>query len=146
MSQPQLNAIDAAFEGAISNARNMSGGMMSNFRANTEAAWAEKIARTGAVNAHEAGRSDAIASENIGIRNQADQINTQTHQKADIMDMQSEAATNSFLARGISDVANISAVHKKDRNAEKNQNMVLKMMGEGRPFTAGEDGSIKFTG
>lgn len=146
MSQPQLNAIDSAFDAAISNARNLSGGSMANFRANTEAAWADKIARTGAVNAHEAGRSDAIASENIGIRNQAEQINTQTHQKADIIDMQSEAATNSFLAQGIQDVANIAGMHRKDRNAEKNQNLVLKMMGEGRPFKAKEDGTIEFTG
>lgn len=128
MAQPQLNAIDAAFEGSMANARNLSGGLMSNYRANTEAAWANKLTNQNKVGMQETQRADQIANQNIDINNQADQINTQTNQKADIMDMQSEAATNSFMAQGMQDIANIGNVRKKDAQAESNQNMILKMM------------------
>ena len=128
MSQTQLNLIDDAFNAQIGNARNMSGGLMSNFRSNSEGAWADKISRTAQVNNFEAGRADEIASGNIDIRNQAEQINTQTNQQADQMDMQSKAATNSFLAQGIQDVSNIAGMRAKDKSAEKNQQMILGMM------------------
>lgn len=146
MSQGQLNLIDDALNVSLSNARNLSGGLMSNFRSNASKAWAEKIARTAQVNTFEAERSNQIANENIGIRNRADEINTKTHQQADIVDMQSEAATKSFLSQGINDIANISAVRGRDRNANKNQNMILSMM-ETPNFKFNQDsGEISFKG
>jgi len=139
LSQSHINAIDDAFETAVGNARNLSGGMMSNFRSNVEKAWADKIKRRGEVNTAEAGRADAIASENISILNRADEFNTQVHAKADVMDMKSKAATKAFLGQGIADVANIASRNKKDRNAEKNQNMMLGYMQTGN-FKFGKDG------
>lgn len=131
ISQAQLNLIDEAFEQQLGNARNLSGGQMSNFRSNSEKAWADKISRTGQVNMYESGRADQIAGENIQIRNNAEQINTNTNQQADVMDMQSKAATNSFLAQGIQDVANISTVNSRDRAEKETQNTMLKMMSTG---------------
>jgi hypothetical protein len=145
LSQVQLNLIDDAYQTSLGNARNTSGGLMSNFRANTEKAWADKIARTAQVNAMEAGRSDQIANENIGIRNQAEQYNAQVNAQADQIDMQSKAATNSFLAQGIKDVADITSRNKMDRQAEKNQGLMAKMIGSGRPYTFDPvTGEIKF--
>ena len=134
MSQPQMSAIDEAFSAAMGNARNTSGGLMANFRANTEQAWADKIARKGAVNAQEVQRSDQIAAQNIGIRNQAKAQNVAMNQKADIMDAQAQAATDSFLAQGMADVANIGAVKRKDKAAKENQEYMLKLMGEGSKY------------
>jgi hypothetical protein len=135
LSQPQLNLIEDAYATSIGNARNTSGGMMSNFRANTEKAWADKIARTGQVNAEEANRSNQIANENVGIRNQAEQYNAQVNSQADQVDMQSAAATNSFLAQGMKDVADITTRNKRDALAQRNQDMMSKMVSSGRPYT-----------
>jgi hypothetical protein len=134
MSQAQLNAVQGAFNAAQSGARNLSGGLTSNYRSNVEKAWADKISRTAEVNTQEAARFDAIEKANTQILNQADQINTQTHQKADIMDMQAEAATNSFLGQGMQDVANISAMHRKDKNAEKADLLALEYIKGNRPW------------
>ena len=141
MAQPQLNAIDDAFNTALGNARNLSGGMMSNFRSNTEKAWADKIARTGDVNAREAMRADQVASENIGIRNAADQYNTQANTKYDEIDMRSEAATNSFLAQGMADLSNIAYRNNTDRQKKANQDMMLKLVGT-NDFEISPDGAI----
>lgn len=132
MSQPQINVINNAFEAAVGNARNTSGGVMSNFRSNIERAWADKIQRRAEVNMVETGRADKIAAENINTLNNAEQYNKQVAGKADIFDMQSEAATNSFLAQGMQDVANIASRNKKDKMAENNQNTVLGLINSGR--------------
>jgi hypothetical protein len=134
MSQPQMSAIDEAFSAAMGSARNTSGGLMANFRANTEQAWADKIARKGQVHAQEVQRSDQIAGQNIGIRNQAKAQNVAMNQKADIMDAQAQAATDSFLAQGMADIANIGAVKRKDKAAKENQDYMLKMMGAGGKY------------
>lgn len=129
MAQPQMNAIDMAFNASLANNRNLSGGMMGNYRSNVEASWAKKIDAQNKVHVGETMRADKIANDNITTMNQADQINTQANAKYDVMDMQSEAATKAFMAQGMQDIANISSVKRKDRNAESNQNMILKMIG-----------------
>jgi hypothetical protein len=146
MAQPQLNAIEDAFQTSVANARNLSGGMASNFRSNTEKAWADKIARTGQVNAQEAQRADQVAAENIGIRNQADQYNTQANAKYDEIDMRSEAATKSFLGQGIQDVANIGSRNKKDALAEKNQQTMMGLMDTGNYSYNPDTNKVEFSG
>ena len=146
MAQPQLNAIEDAFQTSVANARNLSGGMASNFRSNTEKAWADKIARTGQVNAQEAQRADQVASENIGIRNQAEQYNTQANTRYDEMDMKSKAVTDSFLAQGIQDIANISSRNRKDALAGKNQDVMLNMMNTGDYKYNPSTGQVEYTG
>lgn len=129
MGQPQMNAIDQAFETSLANARNLSGGMMSNYRSNVEAAWSKKLDAQGKVNLNETMRADQVASQNIAVKNRADEFNVQVNTKADIMDMQSEATTKSFMAQGMQDIANINAVKRKDASAEKNQELMLEMIG-----------------
>lgn len=135
LSDPQRQEVERMFTARQSNARNLSGGMMSNFRANVEQAWADKLAQKAKINAYEVGRSDQIAQANINIKNQAEQINQRTNQQADIMDLRSEAATNSFLAQGIQDVANIGQRNKLDASAKQNQSLMLNLINSGRPFT-----------
>jgi hypothetical protein len=146
MDQPQLNAIENAFSTAVGNARNLSGGMMSNFRSNTEKSWADKIARTGQVNAQEAQRADQVATQNIGIRNKADQYNTQANARYDEIDQRSEAATNSFLAQGVQDVANITSRNKTDRLKGERDNKMMKLMNTGDYKYNQDSGEIEYTG
>lgn len=133
-SQAQVNAIDEAFNAAISQSRNLSGGSMANFRSNVEQAHAAKLGRLAQVNTQEAGRADQIAAGNIGRVNQAQAANVAMENKADELDMRSEAATDAFLGQGMADIANISAVQSKDRQLEENQNMILDMIKANRPF------------
>lgn len=130
-SQVALNAVDEAFDIAMGNARNLSAGSAANFRSNIEKAWADKITRKSQIDAQESSRADAIASENIATRNRADETNVNIAAKADVMDMQSEAVTDSFLQQGLSDIAAISGQKKADAMSEKNQNLMLSMMGTG---------------
>jgi len=132
--QADRNEIDKAFRQSMASARNLSGGSQGNYRSNLEQAWANKIDRNAQVNTREASRADQVAAGNVAAINQADQINTQMENKADIMDMQSQSATDSFMAQGMQDIANIGAVRRKDSQMEANQNMILKYIKSNRPF------------
>ena len=127
MSQPSLNAINDAFEAAVGNARNLSGGLASNFRSNTEKAWADKFNRISQVNVQESGRADQIANNNIGILNKGQEINQQVNANADQQDLQNEAATNSFLAMGMKNLADISSLKAKEANMKDSESTVLKL-------------------
>lgn len=127
-SQATRNMVDSAFAASLGNARNLSGGSAGSFRSNAERAWADRLARTAQIGQTETNRADQIAQSNIGAINQARQYNSQVHQQADIMDMQAAAATDSFLAQGMQDVANIGAVRTKDANARRAQEIGLKSM------------------
>lgn len=136
-SQSQINMIDDAFKGSMSKARNLSGGSMANYRANASSAYANKLRSTGEVNTMEAGRADDVASRNINTINQAKQVNAEVDNRADQVDMQSEAARRSFFGQGVSDMANISAMRKRDKRADTNQTMMLKFMTQGRDYDLG---------
>ena len=136
MSESQRSAVDTVFKGKMDDARNLSGGSVSSFRANAQAAYADKLRNLGQVNAGEAARADQVAAQNVASINQGKQVNSQINSQADQIDMKSEAATNSFFRQGISDIANISAVKRKDRTANKNQDRMLKMMEVGRDYDA----------
>lgn len=127
-SQPQLNMIDEAFNAAISNSRNMSGGLMGNYRSNIEKAWAEKINRGAQVNAQETQIATGVAARNVERSNQADQINSQIDSQADMIDMQNRGAKTNFLGAGIQGIADIAAVKRRDKNAQSQQDMLLKLM------------------
>jgi hypothetical protein len=144
MSQPQLNMIDDAFNAAVGNARNTSGGLMSNFRSNIEGAWANRIKNTAQVNAFEAERADKVASENINTMNVAEQYNQEVAGKADVMDAQSKAATNALLAQGVQDIANITSRNRADAMALRNQEIMRNAISSGTNMTLNADGTISF--
>jgi hypothetical protein len=60
---------------ATSNARNLSGGMVSNARTNQVAAGTDNLNRQDSINEREMERSDVVDNTNIGIKNNAKQIN-----------------------------------------------------------------------
>lgn len=128
-SQTQLNTIDEMFNTAVGNARNTSGGLMSNFRANIEKSWVDKINATSKVNAQETQNAVGVANRNIDRTNQASQYNAQVDAQADQMDARAEANKSAFLAQGIKDIANIGAVKRKDKNLNNNQDFVKSLMG-----------------
>ena len=127
-SQAQLNSIDQAFDVAIGNSRNLSGGLASSFRSNVERSHADKLNRTAQVNAQETQVAVGVAGRNVGRVNEGKKINSQIDTQADQMDMRAEAARDSFLGQGISDVANITAVRNKDKAAKANQDKVYELM------------------
>ena len=127
-SQAQLNSIDQAFDVAIGNSRNLSGGLASSFRSNVERSHADKLNRTAQVNAQETQVAVGVAGRNVGRVNEGKKINSQIDTQADQMDMRAEAARDSFLGQGISDLANITAVRSKDKAAKANQDKVYDLM------------------
>jgi len=133
-SQSEQNAIDEAFGAAMANARNLSGGSAANYRANTEAAAADKIRRTGELGTREAARADQIANRNVNASNRAREYNAGVRDRADLMDMKSGAATNQFWQQGLQDISNISQRNRKDKRLQENQDLMLNMMGYGRDF------------
>jgi hypothetical protein len=112
----QRNVIDEAFNVSMDNARNLSGGLASNFRSNIEKSWADKVGRNSQVNAQESQKATGVAGRNIQRVNQSKQYNASVDNKADQTDMQSKAATKGFLGQGLSDIATIGAVKTRDKN------------------------------
>jgi len=128
-SQPIRQEIDNATKTNMGNARNLSGGLSSNYRSNVEKAFADNIRNKTVVDAQEAGRADQIASQNRQSISQANQYNAQVNQQADMMDMKAKANQNSFMAQGLQDFANISNVSAQDKEARRRDDLLMKLYG-----------------
>jgi len=141
-SQATRNMIDDAFTASLGNARNLSSGSAASFRGNAEKAWADRLARTSQVNQGESARADQIAQSNVAAINRSREFNSQVQAKADVLDMQAEAATKGFLAQGMQDVANVGVARRRDANAARSQQVGLNAIGTTN-FLVDEEGNIK---
>lgn len=95
------------------NARNTSGGLVSNIRSNQQSASVDNLDRQDQINEREMGKADAVDNTNVGIKNNAKQINlTRKDMYKDIMD-KNRAASQSYMDAGAKEIADQSNVNEQ---------------------------------
>lgn len=103
-SQSLRNQSNQAMNAQIANARSLSGGNIGNLRANSTAARIDNLTRQGGIDEREQARADAIQAQNVGIKNQATEVNANRKDKYQELNMQNRAAKQSYIDQAASDI------------------------------------------
>lgn len=144
-SQASRRASEAAMKSQIANARNLSGGVAGNARANSKQAYAENYERQSQLNEGEVQRKLNVDNANVGVRNDAKLRNNAMNERADDLDMQNAAKKQEALSKGIEGIGGLAANSVLTKNTIAKEAGDREMLGQlYKNFTMGPDGKLVF--
>lgn len=143
-SNPLRRASDTSFRIDASNARNLSGGNAGNIRANLNQANVENFNRKQDINQAEVAQALAIQNANVGIKNQADQYNTQEKTRVQNANSQNAARKSDYLGVGLKGLSDFSQVRTIDANqADNNEQLYDALETRSYKRSTGKKGKYK---
>ena len=129
----------------MENASRFSGGSGQLARAGKASAGAAASARRQQIDSQESARALGIEAQNVGIRNQAKQINLELSNRYDELDLANRAAIDAYFDQGVYDLGRIGSQIRRDKAMERSQDIALKMLERDRFKYNKGDSSIEFT-
>lgn len=130
----------------MENASRFSGGSGQLARAGKASAGAAASARRQQIDTQESARALGIEAQNVGIRNQAKQVNLELSNRYDELDSANRAAIDAYFDQGVYDLGRIGSQIRRDKAMERSQDIALKMLERDRFKYNKGDSSIEHTG
>lgn len=150
-SQGLRNQSNGMMNAQISNARALSGGNVGNLRANASAARIDNLTRQGGIDEREQSRADAIQAQNVGIKNQAMEVNANRKDRYQDMNAANRAAKTAYIDQAASDISKYGQLKQqegylrsRDDKALAAENAGLKALNNTSQFKYGRDGTSTF--
>jgi hypothetical protein len=138
-SQPTRRAINEGYKANIANSRNLSAGLSSNARANSQAAANAKVAQVNGVDTQEYGKQLDVANRNTQTLNNAKLTNLGLQNQYDELDAQNRAVKSDALSRGIEGLGDLGARGSLNKNrlqvASLNANTINQLGSYGKDIT-----------
>lgn len=107
---------NSGYEANVANARNLSGGLGSNVRANSQAAANQKLEQLNSINGQEYGKQVDVNNRNTQIINRGKTVNLEMDNQYDEIDAQNRGMKSQALATGLTDLGALGSRNILQKN------------------------------
>jgi hypothetical protein len=129
-----------------SNARNVSGGNVQNYRQNRRMAGLQKLQDLERINAGEKARWDKTANQNIMIGQREDVINNQIRRGDEQVNAANRGALRNSKLTGIGQLGQLAGIAGRDTQAQINQEKMFETLASMGLYSRDKNGRIIFNG
>ncbi|MDO7847632.1 hypothetical protein Q5H92_14785 [Hymenobacter sp. M29] len=148
-SAPQRRQSTMVRNAQVVNARNASGGSVSNLRSNQQIAEAENYGRRQEIDNREQGRADDIRASNVGIVNQTNSINSQKRDQYNQLNGQARANAQAYKDAAFGQLSSLGNameqegyLRSRDAKLDARDQTYLKYLNQTTHYTTDGKGTV----
>lgn len=131
--------VNQNYKSQLSNSRNLSGGLVSNIRANNQVAANAKLGQVNQIDSQEYGKQLDINNRNTQTINNSKLTNLELNNRYDDLDSQNRAKKSEALTTGLTDLGQLGSRNKLMNNQLQAQTDALNILKKGTSYKINSD-------